>query len=440
MNLFWTLSCLLLTVSAAAADDAAAGHTWLAGRVADYNALRERLPPADLARHLVEESLDLDRFAHHVLRNYVKNALGDFEAHLDDDEHLYYVAVARQRIVEALRQRLIDDLGGYLSATSMGALTLTDADFKANRGTVTLRSEATGASTLEVRVRRRDDGTWRIDDVEIDGQSVSRRYRDRFRETIDRRYSPAVLETQLRQLDFVVLEDFTASGDGELPLGWRWRDRDEHGRKPYRVHHDEGQAYLAAQDSGGSVILMRFAHWNPRRYPIMTWCWRADSLPPGGDERFGHTNDSVAGIYVFFSQTWIGMPRHIKYVWSSTLEEGTIGRRDRIARPYFVVIESGDRRLEEWLFASVDLEDHYDRTWGGRPKNRTQGLGLLTDANSTHSRAKAYYADLRVWTREAFDAGRVQDYCDCYRDLRLMTEADVGSGTAGAPIRSEMTP
>ena len=126
MNLFWTLSCLLLTVSAAAADDAAAGHTWLAGRVADYNALREQLPPADLARHLVEESLDLDRFAHHVLHNYVENALGDFEAHLDDDEHLYYVAVARQRIVEALRQRLIDDLAGNLSATSMGALTLTD--------------------------------------------------------------------------------------------------------------------------------------------------------------------------------------------------------------------------------------------------------------------------------------------------------------------------
>ena len=62
-------------------------------------------------------------------------------------------------------------------------------------------------------------------------------------------------------------------------------------------------------------------------------------------------------------------------------------------------------------------EDHYERTWGGLPNNRTQGLGLLTDANSTGSHAEAYYADLRVWTREAFDAGRVQDYCDCYRNL-----------------------
>jgi ABC-type transporter MlaC component len=440
VNRLLALSCLLLAVSAVGADDAAAGHTWLAGRIADYNALRGRLPAADLARHVVDESLDVDRFADHVLRNYVTKALGDFAAHLDDDEHRSYVAVARRRIVEALRQRLIDDLSGVMSAASVGSLTVTDADFDATRGTVTLSSDAAAASALEVRVRRREDGTWRIDDVEIDGRTLSRRYRDRFRETMDRRYSPAVLEAQLRQLDFVVLEDFTASVDGRLPFGWRWRDRDEDRNKPYRVHHDAGQTYLAAKDSGGSVILMRFAHWNPRRYPIMTWCWRADSLPPGGDERFGHTNDSAAGIYVFFSQTWIGMPRHIKYVWSSTLEKGTIGRRDRIARPYFVVVESGDRHLGEWLFASVDLEDHYDQTWGGRPKNRTQGLGLLTDANSTHSRAEAYYADLRVWTREAYEAGRVQDYCDCYRDLRLMTEADMGSGTAGAPLPSEMTP
>lgn len=440
MNRLWTLSCLLLAVPAVGADDAAAGHTWLAGRIADYNELRGRLPAADLARHIIDESLDLDRFADHMLRNYVKKALGDFEAHLDHDEHQSYVAVARRRIVDALRQRLIDDLTGVLSAASVGGLTVTDADFDATRGTVTLSSDAVAASALEVRVRRRDEGTWRIDDVEIDGRTLSRRYRDRFRDTIDRRYSPAVLEAQLRQLDFVVLEDFKASADGRPPFGWRWRDRDEDKHKPYRVHHNAGQAYLAAKDSGGSVILMRFAHWNPRRYPIMTWCWRADSLPPGGDERFGHTNDSVAGIYVFFSQTWIGMPRHIKYVWSSTLEKGTIGRRDRIARPYFVVVESGDQHLGEWRFASVDLEDHYDRTWGGRPKKRTQGLGLLTDANSTHSLAEAYYAYLRVWTRQAYEAGRVQDYCDRYRDLTLITEADMGSSTAGAPLPSEMTP
>jgi hypothetical protein len=64
---------------------------------------------------------------------------------------------------------------------------------------------------------------------------------------------------------------------------------------------------------------------------------------------------------------------------------------------------------------------------------------LLTDANSTDSEAEAYYADLRVWTRKAYDEGRVQDYCDCYRDL-VSIKVDLGSGTVRAPLRSGMTP
>lgn len=187
------------------------------------------------------------------------------------------------------------------------------------------------------------------------------------------------------------------------------------------------------------MLLLRFAHWDPRQYPIMTWCLRADAIPQCCDERFGHTNYSVACIYVFFSQTWIGMPRHIKYVWSSTLPEGKIGRRDRIARPYFVVVESGEQSLGEWAFAHVDLEQNYDDTWGGRPKSRTEGLGLLTDANSTNSRAEAYYADLRVWTREAYEGGRVRDYCGTYRDLGPMIRASGAPSRFGAP-RSGATP
>jgi len=414
------------------------GQGWMDGRVEEYNELRGRIPAAELALRIVDESVDLERFSERVWKNYVGAALAEFEEHLGADEHRHLFDVTRERMLSALRQRLIDDLTENLAR--VGILSVVEARFDNGRGTVALQAEAVGGSTLEVRLHQRQDVAWRIEDIAFDGEALSRRYHEQFRETIDGRYSPAVLESRLRQLDYIVLEDFSSSRDGELPFGWRWRDRDEGRHKPYQVRSSNNRTYLAAEDSGGSVLLLRFAHWNPRDYPIMTWCWRADSLPTGGDERFGDTNDSAAGIYVFFSQTWIGMPRHIKYVWSSMLPEGTIGRRDRIARPYFVVVESGDRQLGEWLFANVDLEKHYDHTWGGRPKNRTQGLGLLTDANSTDSKARAFYADLRVWTREAYEAGRIEDYCACYREPEMMTEDDARSATVGAPPSSEMTP
>jgi hypothetical protein len=433
----WILPCLL-SAAAVAADDAADGHAWLADRVVELGELRARMPVEQVAGHLLDTAVDLERLADHVLDDYIEEALEDFDDHLEDDELLYFAAVSRQRLEAALAERVVADLTAALTRAPVG-WRLTDASFEDGRGQVDLRPETAETPRLRLLLHRRDDGSWRIEDLQTGERRWSWRIREEYRETFSEKLSPGVLEAQLLHRDYVVIEDFRAAGDGELPLGWRWRDRDEDRRKPYRVQSEAGRTWLAAHDSGGSVMIGRFAHWNPRQYPVMTWCWRADAIPPGGDERFGHTNDSAAGIYVFFSQTWIGMPRHIKYVWSTTLDTGFVGRRDRIARPWFVVVESGDEHLGQWRLARVNLEADYERTWGGRPKSRTSGLGLLTDANSTDSRAEAYYADLRVWSREAVDQGRVRDHCDTYRDLDMPQQA-AAPPVSGDAARTNMTP
>ena len=159
----------------------------------------------------------------------------------------------------------------------------------------------------------------------------------------------------------------------------------------------------------------------------MTWCWRADVLP-GGNEFLNRANDSAAGLYVIFSQNWLHVPKQLKYVWSSTLPEGTIGRRDKFLGLGFVM-ENGDANRGKWTFEQVDLEDHKLKL-GGPPANRTIGLGLLTDANSTRSYAEAYYANLRVWKRDALIKRQIFDDC---ATLPPMTRHDrEGSATATA--------
>lgn len=215
---------------------------------------------------------------------------------------------------------------------------------------------------------------------------------------------------------YLLLEDFSGTPVGQLPRDWTWRDRDAEKPKPYVVEGAEDRRYLAARDTGSSVILGRQVQWNPLTYPILSWCWRANALPPGGDERYDRTNDSAAGLYVIFSTNWLGVPRQIKYVWSTTLEEGTSGRRNRVARPFFVVVESGARNLGKWIFEQVDLVADHQRFYGKSPPDRTMGLAILTDANSTHSYAEAFYAGLRVWTREAQERGLIENYCSCYEE------------------------
>ena len=208
---------------------------------------------------------------------------------------------------------------------------------------------------------------------------------------------------------YIVIEDFASTPLDSLPRGWRWRGKDDDKPKFYTVREANGRRYLAAQDTGHSVVLMKRFRWDPRQYPIMTWCWRTDALPPGGDERYTETNDSAAGVHVVFSSNFFGVPRQIKYVWSTTLAPGTVSRRKGFARPWFVVLQSGPEKLGQWLQEWVDLEKDHDRIFSSDLPKKTLGISLLTDANATQGYAAAAYADFRVWPRAML--GHIPNYC-----------------------------
>ena len=217
-------------------------------------------------------------------------------------------------------------------------------------------------------------------------------------------------DTPLDIDDYVVIEDFATSTLDSLPSGWSWRGKDNDKPKLYAVRETNGQRYLAAQDTGLSVALFKRANWNPQNYPIMTWCWRANDLPSGADERYTETNDSAAGVYVMVSKTFLlGIPRMIKYAWSTTLAKGTTGRRKGIGRPWVIVLESGPEKLGQWIFEEIDLARDHKLTFKRDLPNKIIAIAVLTDANQTRSYAEAAYADFRAWPKTA--VGHIPNYC-----------------------------
>ena len=407
-------AALLAWLAGAAAGSG--GEAWLADEVDLLNAQR-RGAPETAAAAFVDRAVDLPAFADLCFGDYVEESLAEIESHMTRSGFRAYVEAHRSRLRAALRQRLIADLADRLEG-GLPALEVTASRFDGDSGRAGVALP--GGPALLCHLKRTEDG-WRLRDLRIQDRRLSRIYRRRHEEILDRRDSPAVLEAGLAGREYILLEDFSLSDPGELPMGWGWRDRDDDAAKPYQVRRDDRGSVLEARVTDASVLIGRLAQWDPRQFPILTWCWRADVLPAGGDERFGATNDSAAGLYVFFSQTWLGAPRHVKYVWSTTLPPGTVGRRNRIFRPWFIVAESGEESLGRWTFEVVDLERDYRRTYGGRPKSQTQGLGLLTDANNTGTRAEACYADLRAWSREAWEQGRVVDHCGAFRAPGILT-------------------
>ncbi len=217
-------------------------------------------------------------------------------------------------------------------------------------------------------------------------------------------------DTPLDIDDYVVIENFATSSLDSLPSGWSWRGKDNDKPKLYAVRETNGQRYLAAQDTGLSVALFKRANWNPQNYPIMTWCWRANDLPSGADERYTETNDSAAGVYVMVSKTFLlGIPRMIKYAWSTTLAKGTMGRRKGIGRPWVIVLESGPEKLGQWIFEEIDLARDHKLTFKRDLPNKIFAIAVLTDANQTRSYAEAAYADFRAWPKAAL--GHIPNYC-----------------------------
>lgn len=364
---------------------------------------------AKMAERLVRENLALDSLAAATFRGYLPKSLRAYQDLLSPPRFKDLVEHHRSRVLRAYQHRLSADLVAQLAG--LDEVQIERFEVRGRQGRAAFRAlfadrtVAVEADLISVA------GTWKAAELKMDGQPLSGHYRRRHRAILDGRYSPQVLEAQLAEREFVVLDDFAATWNGSQPMDWGpWKKKDRHKPVLYRIE-GRPRRYMAARDSSHSVIVGKLVHWNPRQYPIMTWCWRAAALPLGGNEFLDDANDSAAGVYVIFSKNWLGIPKQLKYVWSTTLPEGTVGRRDKIFRPWFFVVESGATNLGKWTFEVVDLEKHHREKLGGRPAKRTIGLGLLTDANSTRSYAEAYYADLRVWTRQAFDGGRVANYC-----------------------------
>ena len=369
-------------------------------------------------QQLLASKIDFALLTTRTFEDYCEAPLQDYKSALSEDQQLLLADICQRQLSKAFRQRLLDDLGTFFKNANINSLYINEYEISEDEGYIGLTAVGPEEG-LELGCQLQlIDQKWKIIDFAQNGRYLSAYYRDLFEEILDRGYSLPVLVANLAHREYIVLEDFSDTPPGQLPRDWgTMRQKDKDKPKKYLVNTLNGRHYLAAQDTGNSVIVGKFIHWNPREYPIMTWCWRANALPPGGNERLTHFNDSAAGIFVVFSLNWLGVPKQIKYVWSATLPEGTVDRRKKIFRPWFFVVESGEKNLGKWTFEQVNIYEDYGRVFGGaKPDKRSISIGVLTDANNTKSYAEAFYADFRAWTTKAADEDLIENYCACFEE------------------------
>ncbi|MDO8643635.1 MAG: DUF3047 domain-containing protein [bacterium] len=186
-----------------------------------------------------------------------------------------------------------------------------------------------------------------------------------------------------------LIEDFSKGMVGKLPVRFRtYPFQRGKAEKVYQIRKEGENGYLQAVDNRDlSVAIFREFSWDLKKYPMISWKWRAQVLPEEGDERFGpnQKNDSACGVYVIFGK-YSG--RALKYVWSTLAPVGTVVHKKE--NLFIFVKNSGTSEKGSWQDVHVNVLEDYKKVFGQEPSNPT-GIGFLTDGNATHTPAACDY-------------------------------------------------
>lgn len=197
--------------------------------------------------------------------------------------------------------------------------------------------------------------------------------------------------------DVITLEDFSQFQVGAFPDTWQclWTQKGA-AKKIYAVQADEKGKYLRARAVNCSVPIAKKVQCDLKVYPFLSWQWRVNELPTGGDERYKKTGDSAAAIYVIFPG-WI-RPANIKYVWSASLPVGTVTDSPYSSKTKVVVLRNQSTPLGTWVREKVNVYQDFQRLFGQEPEP-VKAFGIMTDSDNTKSTAEGDYGALYIKKR-----------------------------------------
>jgi hypothetical protein len=85
----------------------------------------------------------------------------------------------------------------------------------------------------------------------------------------------------------------------------------------------------------------------------------------------------------------------LMYVWCNQRAPGSVIHSPRTDRIRKLVIESGTRRLNQWLEYERDIRADYQRVFG-EPPGALVGIAIMSDSDNTHSHAQAWYGPVQL--------------------------------------------
>ncbi len=175
-----------------------------------------------------------------------------------------------------------------------------------------------------------------------------------------------------------------------------WSVHSFNGTTQYEAVDLDGETVLSADAQGtGSVLYVR-RKVDLRETPFIEWRWRVDALPDTADRELERAGDDFAARIYVVREGFLGRLNSttLNYVWGHEIPVGETWASPYTSRSIRLVVESGRERVGEWVSHRRNLRADWRKAFG-ETIDRIDGIAIMTDADNTASRARAFYGAIR---------------------------------------------
>lgn len=202
-----------------------------------------------------------------------------------------------------------------------------------------------------------------------------------------------------------------------IPASFRVITLPKVAKNTFSIVADEGKTVLRVEsaDSAGSIGIPLSTASDNVANSTLTWRWKVDRVLDNADLSEKRGDDFAARVYVFFDvplqslsffdRAKITLARIIMgsnvptaalcYVWDNTHDIGHTAWSAYTTRVRMIVLQSGPRRVGQWVSESRDVAADFRAAFGFEAPAVT-GVAIGNDTDNTHERVTTWYGDISL--------------------------------------------
>jgi len=194
----------------------------------------------------------------------------------------------------------------------------------------------------------------------------------------------------------------SADMPGGTPAGWVLDKKV--GTPSLKIEKDGANFYMHLLSRGNTSFGLRTsARVNVKDFPIISWRWKVNKMPAGGDVRKKTADDQALQVYVAFKET--GFPAVLNtpivgYIWDNEAPKGWSGRSAQIGgdKMRYIVLRNKTDRTGQWYTERRNIYEDYKKLFGdinnGEPLGVTTGVQVHINTQRTKTPAEGLIGEI----------------------------------------------